>query len=51
MLIFLQGYMNNPYPNVNHGPTDSIYLRLRDRNRCNHRDYQNIAVNGKVISP
>ena len=40
------GYMNNPYPNINHGPTDSIYLRLRDRNRCNHRDYQNIAVNG-----
>ncbi|XP_055974502.1 acyloxyacyl hydrolase isoform X2 [Sorex fumeus] len=24
----------------------SIYLRLRERNRCNHRDYQNIARNG-----
>lgn len=29
-----------------HGPTDSIYLRLWERNRCNFRDYQNIAVNG-----
>nr|XP_033786106.1 acyloxyacyl hydrolase isoform X2 [Geotrypetes seraphini] len=28
------------------GWTDSIYLRLRDRNRCNHRDYQNISKNG-----
>lgn len=25
---------------------ESIYLRLRARNRCNHRDYQNIARNG-----
>ncbi|XP_020820051.1 acyloxyacyl hydrolase isoform X1 [Phascolarctos cinereus] len=24
----------------------SIYLRLRQRNRCNHRDYQNISKNG-----
>ncbi|XP_012861446.2 acyloxyacyl hydrolase [Echinops telfairi] len=24
----------------------SIYLRLRKRNRCNHRDYQNISKNG-----
>ncbi|XP_015274721.1 PREDICTED: LOW QUALITY PROTEIN: acyloxyacyl hydrolase [Gekko japonicus] len=28
------------------GWTDSIYLRLRKRNRCNHRDYQNISQNG-----
>jgi acyloxyacyl hydrolase len=27
-------------------PMDSIYLRLRARNQCNHRDYQNIGVNG-----
>ncbi|XP_071812000.1 acyloxyacyl hydrolase-like [Apostichopus japonicus] len=26
--------------------TDSVYLRLRDVNHCNHRDYQNIGVNG-----
>ena len=25
---------------------DSLYLRLRQRNRCNHRDYQNLARNG-----
>lgn len=27
-------------------PVDSMYKRLRARNRCNHRDYQNIACNG-----
>jgi len=27
-------------------PTKSVYERLRERNRCNHRDYQNIGVNG-----
>lgn len=25
---------------------NSIYLRLRERNRCNHRDYQNLSKNG-----
>ncbi|XP_048367187.1 acyloxyacyl hydrolase [Sphaerodactylus townsendi] len=28
------------------GWTDSFYLRLLERNRCNHRDYQNISKNG-----
>ncbi|XP_054846892.1 acyloxyacyl hydrolase [Eublepharis macularius] len=28
------------------GRTDSIYLRLHKRNRCNHRDYQSISKNG-----
>jgi len=28
------------------GPLDSIYLRMTQRNRCNHRDYQTLAVNG-----
>ncbi|XP_030059972.1 acyloxyacyl hydrolase [Microcaecilia unicolor] len=28
------------------GWTESIYLHLRDRNRCNHRDYQSISKNG-----
>ena len=27
-------------------PLYSIYQRMRDRNRCNHRDYTNIGVNG-----
>eukprot|EP00164_Ancoracysta_twista_P005307 GFYU01007265.1.p1 GENE.GFYU01007265.1~~GFYU01007265.1.p1 ORF type:complete len:539 (-),score=142.02 GFYU01007265.1:238-1854(-) len=25
---------------------DSLYLRLKKQNRCNHRDYQNIGING-----
>lgn len=28
------------------GPMDSIYERIRNLNRCNHRDFQNIGVNG-----
>jgi len=28
------------------GGIQSIYTRMRDRNRCNHRDYQNMGVNG-----
>lgn len=47
LIIYLKGFIPNPYPLINHGPTDSIYMRLKARNRCNHRDYQNIAVNGK----
>ncbi|NXE95956.1 AOAH hydrolase, partial [Menura novaehollandiae] len=30
------------------GWTDSLYLRLRKRNRCNHRDLQNISQNGML---
>ncbi|NXA59103.1 AOAH hydrolase, partial [Mohoua ochrocephala] len=33
------------------GWTDSLYLRLRKRNRCNHRDLQNISQNGIVYFP
>lgn len=25
---------------------ESIYMKMRERNRCNHRDFQNLAVNG-----
>lgn len=28
------------------GHSDSIYLKLWERNHCNHRDYQNLAKNG-----
>jgi len=32
-------------------PLNSIYQRLRQQNHCNHRDYQNIGVNGaRVVS-
>lgn len=27
----------------------SIYLLLRNRNLCNHRDYQNVAFNGATM--
>ena len=37
--------MNSTWPVVQ-GPTRSLYMSLFNRNRCNFRDYQNIAVNG-----
>ncbi|XP_060079937.1 acyloxyacyl hydrolase-like [Ylistrum balloti] len=40
------GFMNNSYSNVIHGPMYSVYNYLWQRNRCNHRDYQNLSVNG-----
>lgn len=45
MLSSTTGYKNTTW-DVIQGPVDSIYLRLRELNRCNHRDYQNIGVNG-----
>ena len=39
------GYRNVTW-SVIEGPVDSVYLRLRELNRCNHRDYQNMCVNG-----
>jgi acyloxyacyl hydrolase len=33
---------------ADHGPVDSVYLRLRQRNLCNHRDYQNVAVYARL---
>lgn len=45
MLSSATGYMNSTWREAA-GPVDSTYLRLRSINRCNHRDYQNIAVNG-----
>ena len=45
MLSSATGYKNSTWPGIR-GPVDSAYLRLRELNRCNHRDYQNIAVNG-----
>ncbi|KAK3741945.1 hypothetical protein RRG08_024691 [Elysia crispata] len=40
------GHGSNLWPEIIQGPIDSIYMRMRKRNRCNHRDYQNIAFNG-----
>jgi acyloxyacyl hydrolase len=40
------GYMNNTWVGHPVGALDSMYLRMRARNLCSHRDYQNIGVNG-----
>lgn len=31
-------------------PVNSLYTRLRERNLCNHRDYQNLGVNGAATT-
>jgi len=33
-------------PSMPNSPVNSIYKFMYQRNRCNHRDYQNVAVNG-----
>ncbi|XP_018569442.1 acyloxyacyl hydrolase [Anoplophora glabripennis] len=43
---FVTGYKHIPPNILIKGPTDSLYMRLRKRNRCNHRDYQNLSQNG-----
>lgn len=35
-----------PWPRPLPDTMQSFYMRLRNRNRCGHRDYQNISVNG-----
>ncbi|KAJ8935056.1 hypothetical protein NQ318_002685 [Aromia moschata] len=40
---FATGYKNITPNILIKGPTDSLYMRLRGRNRCNHRDYQNLS--------
>ncbi len=39
-LGFATGFRNTTMPSLIKGATDSLYLRLRERNLCNHRDYQ-----------
>ncbi len=47
MLSLTTGHFNSTkWKNSINGPMDSLYTRMLKRNRCNHRDYQNIAVNG-----
>ncbi|OQV18633.1 Acyloxyacyl hydrolase [Hypsibius exemplaris] len=45
---FYTGYQSVDWPIIE-GGTDSLYLRMRERNLCNHRDYQNIGFNGATI--
>jgi len=40
------GYMKSPWIGHPEGNVSSSYLKIRERNKCIHRDYQNIAVNG-----
>jgi len=44
-LSSITGYMNDTTGLVS-GSTNSIYLKMKERNRCIHRDFQNIGVNG-----
>ena len=47
MLSMTTGHFNSSkWKNSISGPMESIYSTMLKRNRCNHRDYQNIAVNG-----
>ncbi|CAF0927615.1 unnamed protein product [Didymodactylos carnosus] len=41
----ITGHVNLTWPNIE-GTTRSIYARMFELDHCNHRDYQNIAVNG-----
>ena len=46
------GYMQSEWDPVKvEGKVVSLYTQLLERNRCNHRDYQNIAVNGADSQP
>lgn len=45
-LSSITGYLINDTIGLTPGPVDSIYKRMKQRNRCIHRDYQNISVNG-----
>lgn len=49
MMSIVTGFMNSSWPASISGKVDSTYLRLLELNRCNHRDYQNIGVNGARV--
>lgn len=51
MMSSSTGFMNSSWPVSISGEVDSTYLRLLELNRCNHRDFQNIAVNGARAGP
>lgn len=40
------GYFRKSRWPMERGHSNSIYLKLWERNHCNHRDYQNLAKNG-----
>lgn len=44
-LSWVTGFENDT-TTLTPGPVSSIYIKLKERNRCVHRDFQNICVNG-----
>jgi acyloxyacyl hydrolase len=47
MLSWGTGHVNtSKFAPAVHGPMQSLYNLLRERNQCNHNDFQNIGVNG-----
>jgi len=45
-LSAMTGFMENKWPQLIKGDVRSVYSSMLQMNLCNHRDYQNIAVNG-----
>jgi acyloxyacyl hydrolase len=51
MLSWSTGHLNSSEFNPDiYGPVSSLYSRMLEHNRCNHRDYQNLGVNGARVS-
>eukprot|EP01129_Flabellula_baltica_P007524 TRINITY_DN2938_c0_g1_i1.p1 TRINITY_DN2938_c0_g1~~TRINITY_DN2938_c0_g1_i1.p1 ORF type:complete len:574 (-),score=111.19 TRINITY_DN2938_c0_g1_i1:30-1751(-) len=46
MMSSVTGYEENTWSGHPVGKVSSTYLKILERNKCSHRDYQNIAVNG-----
>ena len=50
MLSWGTGFMDpSSFAHDVSGPMKSIYSNMRNHNRCNHRDYQNLGVNGARV--
>ncbi|KAL9651287.1 hypothetical protein ABK040_001240 [Willaertia magna] len=46
MLSWGTAFLNDSYSFLTPGPSSSIYKYMRNNNRCIHRDYINVSVNG-----
>ncbi|EFC43184.1 predicted protein [Naegleria gruberi] len=46
MLSWGTGFLNDTFSDLTPGLSSSIYKHMRNHNRCMHRDYATIAVNG-----
>jgi acyloxyacyl hydrolase len=49
-LSWVTGFYDKDITGLTPGPIDSIYKRMLQRNKCIHRDFQNLAVNGASSS-